>query len=105
MPKRVYNKAVSGVARAMSKPARIRSNYITKRSEIDYNILKSASSAKKEPQFDSSGKPTEGFKARTMAPRVRKRVAKNTQKLTNPGRVRKVAQNIITLGTKWPRKK
>jgi hypothetical protein len=93
---------VNAGAAALSKPARMRGDYISRKSEIDYQALKSGMSkeAQRAPQFDTKGNPSSGFMARSQVDKVKARVQKNTNKLTKPGKVRKAVNKALTLNTK-----
>lgn len=74
--KKVKGGVINATANVLSAPAQIKSKLSQNQSDSDYKTLKKANAYDKALDFQG-GKPTEAFKARSLASDVKARLLKN----------------------------
>jgi len=74
--KNIIKKAQNTVGTVIAAPAIVKSKTKQNRADSDFKALKKAKEYAGAPDFDDYGKPTDAFKARTVADGVKQRLTR-----------------------------
>lgn len=70
----IRKKSINATANVLSAKAQIKSKLSRMRSDADVKAIKRARAYDDAPNYDSKGRPTEAFKARSVAESVKRRI-------------------------------
>ena len=75
-------KILNFVGGVLASPSVLASKIRAKRSDRDFKILRYARNYDEAPNYDSRGRPTDAFKARSLADEVRTRLTRKAKKIS-----------------------